>query len=74
MSFSKEAYTFVGGFSDVKQYEGAILGAKIMHEYTFIKKLHIPQVTAVLSPRRSLAAMQYGILNAYGDYLQQNFR
>lgn len=74
MTFSKQAYNFVGGFSDVGQYEGAIIGAKIMTAYTPAFKVHIPEVKAVLSPRRALASVKYGLLNAYGNYLEQNFR
>jgi glycosyltransferase involved in cell wall biosynthesis len=74
MSFSREAYNFVQGFSDVRQYEGFIIGAKIIHAYTFAYKLHIPQVKAILSPRRALASVKYGLLNSYADYLNQNFR
>jgi glycosyltransferase involved in cell wall biosynthesis len=74
MTFSKEAYEFVGGFSDVKQYEGATLASKIIAAYTPFLKVYIPGVKAVLSPRRAVASVKYGLLNSYADYVSQNFR
>lgn len=74
MTFSKEAYLFVGGFRDIRQYEGAFLGGLILNAYTPAFKLHIPGVQAVTSPRRALAAVKYGLLNTYANYVSQNFR
>lgn len=74
MSFSKYAYEYVGGFSDVRQYEGATIAYKIITEFTPAFKIYVPEVKAVLSPRRALASVKYGVLNSYADYLQQNFR
>jgi len=74
MAFSKQAYEYVGGFSDVRQYEGFILAGKIITAYTPAFKVYIPNVKAVLSPRRAVASVKYGLLNSYADYLQQNFR
>lgn len=74
MTFSKHAYKYVGGFSDVAQYEGATIAWKIIQEFTPAFKVYIPEVKAVLSPRRAVASVKYGLLNAYGNYLSQNFR
>lgn len=74
MSFSRQAYLFVGGFRDVRQYEGAFLGGLIFNAYTPAFKLHIDGVQAVTSPRRALAAVKYGLLNTYANYMSQNFR
>jgi len=68
MTFSKEAYQFVGGFSDVSQYEGFLLAYKIVHAYTPQMKAHIPNVQVVTSARRALASATKGLITAYGNY------
>lgn len=73
MTFSKEAYTFVGGFSDVPQYEGFLLASKIMHAYTPQMKYFEPDVKVVASPRRALGAAAEGLGKAYVGY-QTHYR
>jgi hypothetical protein len=68
MSFLKKAYMFVGGFSDIPLYEGATLGAKLIHAYTPKYKMHIPRIAAIVSPRRALGSAVDGIWSAYSDY------
>jgi glycosyltransferase involved in cell wall biosynthesis len=74
MCFSKQAYNYVGGFSDVRQYEGAFLAAKIITAYTPVMKQWVDGVKAVVSARRALHAAKWGILQAYGNYTQTNPR
>ena len=68
MTFSKKAYLFVGGFSDIPMYEGATLGAKLVHAYTPRYKQWIPKVACIVSPRRALGSAVDGILQSYGNY------
>ena len=68
MTFSKEAYMRVGGFSDVTQYEGSFLAAKLIMSYTPAMKKWIEGVTAVVSARRALASVKHGLYGAFGDY------
>lgn len=68
LTFSKEAYLKVGGFRDVRQYEGAWLGANLIMAYTPARKKWIEGVTAVVSARRALASVQHGLLAAFGNY------
>jgi len=74
MTFTKEAYKFVGGFSDVSQYEGFLLASKIIHAYTPQMKAHIPNVQVVTSARRALASATKGLVQAYGNYSQAAYR
>ena len=68
MSFSKHAYVTVGGFPNTPQWEGAVLGTRILTQFGFRAKRHIPRIAAVVSPRRALASVADGLLTAYGNY------
>jgi glycosyltransferase involved in cell wall biosynthesis len=74
MTFTKEAYQFVGGFSDVPQYEGFLLASKILHAYTPQMKAHIGTVQVVTSARRALASATKGLVTAYGNYGNAAYR
>lgn len=71
MTFSRKAYDFVGGFkTDLPMYEGANLGFRLLIVYTPAYKQHIPDIAAIVSPRRAMASggTIEGILQAYGNY------
>lgn len=65
MSFTRFVYNEVGGFSDLKQYEGMELSARIVAKYLGMKR-YIPEVKIIASPRRLEGFTKYGLIAA--DY------
>ena len=65
MSFSKYAYVEVGGFPNTPQWEGAVLGTRIITRFGFAAKRHIPKIAAVVSSRRALGSVTDGLWTAY---------
>jgi glycosyltransferase involved in cell wall biosynthesis len=65
MAFTRYVYDEVGGFSDLKQYEGMELSARIVAKYMGMKR-YIPEVKVLASPRRLEGFTKYGLIAA--DY------
>lgn len=68
MCFSRYAYDFCGGFNDVKQSEGGFISARIIYNFGFNAKRHIPDAAVVVSARRAIASARYGLLDTYVNY------
>ena len=68
MSFSRYAYDFTGGFNDVKQSEGGFISARIIYNFGFGAKRHIPDAAVVVSARRALASSRYGLIDTWFNY------
>ena len=65
MAFTRYVYDEVGGFSDLKQYEGMELSARIVAKYMGMKRF-IPEAKIIASPRRLEGFTKYGLIAA--DY------
>jgi len=71
--FSKEAYQFVGGFDDTKQYELFMLNNRLMYHYNSFQNLlfggkrgqqhkkHIPEAAVIVSSRRAIKWSERGL-------------
>ena len=68
MCFSRYAYDFTGGFNDVKQSEGGFISARIIYNFGFGSKRHIPDAAVVVSARRALASSRYGLIDTWFNY------
>ena len=68
MCFSRYAYDFTGGFNDVKQSEGGFISARIIYNFGFGAKRHIPDAAVVVSARRALASSKYGLIDTWFNY------
>jgi glycosyltransferase involved in cell wall biosynthesis len=68
MSFTRYAYDYVGGFNDIKQSEGFFLSLRIIYNFGFNCKKHVPNVTILVSPRRAVASTKFGILDTWFNY------
>jgi glycosyltransferase involved in cell wall biosynthesis len=68
MCFSRYAYDFCGGFNDVKQSEGGFISARIIYNFGFAAKRHIPDAAVVVSARRAIASARYGLVDTWFNY------
>jgi glycosyltransferase involved in cell wall biosynthesis len=68
MCFSRYAYDFSGGFNDVKQSEGMFLSSRIIYNFGFGAKRHIPDAAVVVSARRAIASSKYGLIDTWFNY------
>lgn len=68
MTFTREAYNYVNGFHDVKQYEAMIISPRIIYSFGIFSKQHVDGILVVSSPRRAFASSKVGMLMAFGDY------
>ena len=68
MCFSRYAYDFTGGFNDVKQSEGGFISARIIYNFGFGAKRHIPDAAVVVSARRAIASSRYGLIDTWFNY------
>ena len=68
MCFSRYAYDFCGGFNDVKQSEGGFISARIIYNFGFNAKRHIPDAAVVVSARRAVASAKYGLVDTWFNY------
>ena len=68
MCFSRYAYDFCGGFNDVKQSEGGFISARIIYNFGFKAKQHVPDAAVVVSARRAVASSKYGLIDTWFNY------
>ena len=68
MCFSRRAYEYSGGFSDIKQSEGGLLSTKIVYNFGFNCKKHVPDTAVIVSARRAIASAKYGIIDTWFNY------
>lgn len=68
MCFSRYAYDFTGGFNDVKQSEGGFISARIIYNFGFGAKRHIPDAAVVVSARRAIASASHGLIDTWFNY------
>jgi glycosyltransferase involved in cell wall biosynthesis len=68
MCFTRYAYDYVGGFSDIKQSEGGLLSTKIIYNFGLACKRHVPQTGVVVSARRAIASAKHGIVDCWFNY------
>lgn len=68
MCFSRKAYNYAGGFNDIKQSEGGLLSTRIVYNFGFNCKKHVPDTAIVVSARRAIASAKYGIMDTWFNY------
>jgi len=68
MCFSRYAYDFCGGFNDVKQSEGGFISTRIIYNFGFKAKQHVPDAAVVVSARRAVASSKYGLIDTWFNY------
>lgn len=68
MTFTREAYNYVNGFHDVKQYEAMIISPRIIYCFGIFSKQHVDGILVISSARRAVASSKVGMLMAFGDY------
>ena len=73
MTFTRQAYDYVNGFNDVKQWEAIFMTPRMVYSFGLVAKQHVDSVQVVSSPRRAIAASKMGLLKTFGNY-GNNFR
>jgi glycosyltransferase involved in cell wall biosynthesis len=68
MCFTRQAYDYVNGFNDVKQWEAIFMTPRMIYSFGFGSKQHVEGVQVISSPRRAIAATKMGILKTFGNY------
>jgi glycosyltransferase involved in cell wall biosynthesis len=66
--FSRKAYEYSGGFADIKQSEGGLLSTRIVYNFGFNCKKHVPDTAVIVSARRAIASAKYGIIDTWFNY------
>ena len=68
MCFTRHVYDFVGGFNDIKQSEAFFLSLRIIYNFGFNCKKHVPDIAVLVSPRRAIASTKLGIIDTWFNY------
>lgn len=68
MCFTRQAYDYVNGFNDVKQWEAIFLSPRIIYSFGLGAKQHVDTVKVISSARRAVAASKIGLWKTFGNY------